>query len=104
MANFIYKTRGNSSPQGKPKVYFAARPCDFYLFEAIADEILAYGDSENDRELLSWVGTAVTIYGAKHEIFSITKYHTQNVAESVIRFLRDEDAAQNRRSGTHGKI
>ena len=68
------------------------------------DEILAYGDSENDRELLSWAGTAVTMYGAKHEIFSITKYHTQNVAESVIRFLRDEDAAQNRRSGTHGKI
>ena len=66
------------------------------------DEILAYGDSENDRELLSWAGTAVTMYGAKHDLFSITKYHTQNVAESVLRFLRDEDAAQNRRSGTHG--
>ena len=66
------------------------------------DEILAYGDSENDRELLSWAGTAVTMYGAKHDLFSITKYHTQNVAESVIRFLHDGDAAQNRRSVTHG--
>jgi len=66
------------------------------------DEILAYGDSENDRELLSWVGTAVTMYGAKHDIFSITKYHTHNVAESVLRFLRDGNAAQKHRSATHG--
>lgn len=67
-----------------------------------SDEILAYGDSENDRELLSWVGTAVTMYGAKHDIFSITKYHTHNVAESVLRFLRDGNAAQKQRSATHG--
>ena len=69
------------------------------------DEILAYGDSENDRELLSWAGTAVTMYGAKHDLFSITKYHTHNVAESVLRFLRDEDAARNRPQkgqGAHG--
>lgn len=61
------------------------------------DDILAYGDSENDRELLLWAGKAVTMYGAKHDIFSITKYHTHNAAESVLRFLQDEDAAQNRR-------
>lgn len=66
------------------------------------DEILAYGDSENDRELLSWARHAVTVYGAKHDIFSITKYHTQNVAESVLSFLHREDAAQNRRGNTHG--
>lgn len=66
------------------------------------DEVLAYGDSENDRELLLWAGTAVTMYGAKHDIFSITKYHTHNVAESVLHFLHDEDAAQNLRSVTHG--
>jgi hypothetical protein len=35
-----YKTRGNSSPQGKPKVYFACHPDDFSLFEAISDDIL----------------------------------------------------------------
>ncbi|MBE6659066.1 MAG: HAD family phosphatase [Ruminococcaceae bacterium] len=66
------------------------------------DEILAYGDSENDRELLSWAGTAVTMYGAKHDLFSITKYHTQNVAESVLHFLHCEDAAQKGRGRTHG--
>ncbi len=37
-----YKTRGNSSPQGKPKVYFCCHPDDFgYLFESISEEILA---------------------------------------------------------------
>ncbi len=37
-----YKTRGNASPQGKPKVYFCCHPDDFgYLFESISDEILA---------------------------------------------------------------
>ena len=66
------------------------------------EEVLAYGDSENDRELLSWAGRAVTMYGAKHDLFSITKYHTQNVAESVLHFLHEEDAAKNRRVRTHG--
>ena len=37
-----YKTRGDSSPQGKPKVYFCCHPDDFgYLFEEISNEILA---------------------------------------------------------------
>ena len=66
------------------------------------DDILAYGDSDNDRELLLWAGKAVTMYGAKHDIFSVTKYHTQNVAESVLRFLHEEDAAQKGRGRTHG--
>jgi len=36
-----YKTRGNSTPQGKPKVYFCCHPSDFELFFAdISDEIL----------------------------------------------------------------
>ena len=66
------------------------------------DEILAYGDSENDRELLSWAGIPVTVYGAKHDLFSITKYHTHNVAESVLRFLREDDAARKRPQKGHG--
>ena len=41
MAAFSYKTRGNSSPQGKAKVYFACHPDDFSLFDAISNEILA---------------------------------------------------------------
>ena len=36
-----YKTRGNSSPQGKPRVYFCCHPNDFALyFDKISDEIL----------------------------------------------------------------
>ena len=36
-----YKTRGNSSPQGKPRVYFSCHPADFELyFQSISEEIL----------------------------------------------------------------
>ena len=42
MANLKYKTRGNSNPQGKPKVYFCCHPEDFNkYFETIYKEILA---------------------------------------------------------------
>ena len=55
------------------------------------DTLLVYGDGENDRELLTYAaeagGTAVTIYGAKHDLVSVTRYHTQNVAASVLHFL-----------------
>ncbi|MBR2987070.1 MAG: TIR domain-containing protein [Clostridia bacterium] len=34
------KTRNDSSPQGKPKVYFACHPDDFKYFDTISDEIL----------------------------------------------------------------
>lgn len=41
MANLKYKTRGNSSPQGKPRVYFCCHPDDFgKYFELISNEIL----------------------------------------------------------------
>lgn len=42
MASFKYKTRGNSEPQGKPRVYFCCHPIDFdSYFESISDDILA---------------------------------------------------------------
>ena len=41
MAGLKYKTRGNSSPQGKPRVYFCCLPEEFNkYFESISDEIL----------------------------------------------------------------
>lgn len=41
MAKLSYKTRGNTSPQGKPKVYFCCHPGDFPLyFDPVSDEIL----------------------------------------------------------------
>ncbi len=41
MINWSYKTRGGSSPQGKPKVYLAYHPDDASFVDVIADEILA---------------------------------------------------------------
>ena len=42
MATLACKTRGNTSPQGKPRVYFCCHPADFSLyFETVSDEILA---------------------------------------------------------------
>ena len=42
MANLKYKTRGNNSPQGKPRVYFCCHPEDFNrCFASISDEILS---------------------------------------------------------------
>lgn len=42
MAGLQYKTRGNSSPQGKPRIYFCCHPKDFATyFNQVSDEILA---------------------------------------------------------------
>lgn len=41
MEMFLYKTRGNSDPQGKPRVYFCCHPEDVSTYlEPIANEIL----------------------------------------------------------------
>ena len=41
MAELNFKTRGNSSPQGKPRVYFTCHPEDFKeYFDFITDDIL----------------------------------------------------------------
>ena len=45
MANFLYKTKGNSSPERKPRVYFACHPEDFSKhFEKICEDIFATHD------------------------------------------------------------
>ena len=42
---FQYKTRGKSSPQGKPRVYFTCHPDDHEkFFGRITDELLKYAD------------------------------------------------------------
>ena len=42
MANLMYKTRGNSTPQGKARVYFCCHPEDFAkFFESASDDILS---------------------------------------------------------------
>ncbi len=46
MPNFSYKTRANSSPERKPRIYFCCHPEDFgRYFEPITDEILQKTDS-----------------------------------------------------------
>lgn len=41
MAKFLYKTRANSTPHGKPKVYFCCHPKDFKkYFDTISNDIL----------------------------------------------------------------
>ena len=45
MKGLSFKTRGQTSPQGKPKVYFCHHPADFDLyFQEIAGDILAISD------------------------------------------------------------
>ena len=42
MSNLKYRTRGDSTPQGKPKVYFCCHPKDFgRFFERISKDILS---------------------------------------------------------------
>ena len=45
MATFLYKTRGNSSPERKPRVYFTCHPDDFEKhFEKICEDIFKTHD------------------------------------------------------------
>ncbi|MBQ3489746.1 MAG: tetratricopeptide repeat protein, partial [Clostridia bacterium] len=45
MATFLYKTRGNSSPERKPRVYFTCHPEDFEKhFEKVCEDIFATHD------------------------------------------------------------
>lgn len=46
-------------------------------------DVMAFGDSGNDRTLLKFAGQPVTIYGSKHEIFALSDKHTKNVAEYI---------------------
>ena len=42
MSGLKYKTRNNTSPQGKPRVYFCCHPEDFdKFFDGVSEEILA---------------------------------------------------------------
>ena len=58
MAKIIYRTRGNSNPKGKPKVYFTCYPSDFELyFNKICEDIFKTHDcaiyyKENMNEIV----------------------------------------------------
>lgn len=45
MAQLLYKTRGQSNPKGKPRVYFACHELDFQgCFAEISDAVLKISD------------------------------------------------------------
>ena len=45
MSQLMYHTRGNSTPHGKPRVYFCCHPADQKAFlDSIVKEILSYAD------------------------------------------------------------
>lgn len=60
METLKYKTRGNSHPRGKSKVYFCSHPDDFQLyFDSLSDDILEiencaiyYHENLNEEDLL----------------------------------------------------
>lgn len=50
MAKSRYKTRGMSSPQGKPRAYFCCHPADFQTyFETVSNEVLVKQQNCDDR-------------------------------------------------------
>ncbi len=45
MAQLLYKTRGNTTAQGKPRVYFTCAEQDWeQYFETVTEEILRHSD------------------------------------------------------------
>lgn len=64
----------------------------------IADsEILAFGDSENDNELLKKSGMAYTTYCADKKTFAITKNHTRDVIGTIISIFDTHKKFHNQR-------
>ena len=53
------------------------------IFGIRREEVMAFGDNENDKELLSLAGTAYAMKGAKAEIKKLCAYETENVAETL---------------------
>lgn len=53
------------------------------LFQISKEELLVFGDNENDRELLSMAEFAYAMKGAKAEIKQLCAYETENVAETI---------------------
>jgi len=60
------------------------------LFGIRRDEILAFGDNDNDKEMLSLAGTAYAMKGAKGEIRQLCGYETEHVAETITRLCIKE--------------
>lgn len=53
------------------------------LFQIKREELLVFGDNENDKELLSLTEFAYAMKGAKAEIKQFCAYETENVTETI---------------------
>ena len=52
-----------------------------------ADEVIAFGDNENDRQMLCHVGCPITMEKARADIRILGRYHTDSVEKSLHRIL-----------------
>lgn len=53
------------------------------IFGIRREEVMAFGDNDNDKEMLSLAGTAYAMKGAKAEIKQLCAYETEDVAETL---------------------
>ena len=76
MAKIIYRTRGNSNPKGKPRVYFTCYPSDFELyFDKICEALDAYADQK--------IPDGIRIYCPKGETSKIVGQKRKNIEEGT---------------------
>ena len=54
------------------------------------EDCIAFGDNDNDAEMLSLVGCPITMDTAKPAIHSMGKYHTDTVEHALLRILEGE--------------
>lgn len=57
------------------------------IFDIKREEMIAFGDNENDKELLSFAGTAYAMSGAKPSIKQLCAYETSDVGQTIERLL-----------------
>ncbi len=54
------------------------------------EDCMAFGDNDNDIEMLSLAGCPITMENAKEAVFPLGKYHTDTVEHALLRILEGE--------------
>ena len=89
MANIVFKTRGNSNPQGKSRVYFCAHPKDYgVFFEEISEDILKY------QNCAIWYDSEPTADYDKEDLLSRIGDMNLFVIPVTYRFLKEDCRAR----------
>ena len=107
---FFVSVYGNKAcntpvPEGTRTAYKANGVCEFVnssasksdavkrlanLYGKTFDDIMFFGDGENDRELIEYCAISYTTYCADKKVFSLTPNHTRDCIGTIIR-LCDEN-------------